>query len=105
MRNEQAERLAAAIQFLIDNKQAKSSSEIAKTIGVTPSTISMALTGSRKPTTDLMLSLCDHYPINFWWLRSGAGRMIRTEDEIPALLRKIEELQEEVYRLGRPSQE
>lgn len=90
--NESSNRLRQAVDFLEHNGYAKNDGEIARKIGVLDTSLSNSLSGYRPPSIDLMLALCDHYPINFWWLRSGEGEMLhfKTESAI-ALLRKIAE--------------
>lgn len=96
--NELSERLSLAVDFLKRNGYAGSNSEIARTIHVIDSTFSMVLNGTRTPNWDLLLDLCDNYPINFWWLRTGKGSMVKEYKEA-ALLRRIEELEQEIARL------
>ena len=96
--NELSERLARALDFLKRNGYAKSDIEIAKKVGCTAPSLNMAKMGVRTPTWDLLLNLCDHYPINFWWLRSGEGSMIKDGHEL-ALLQKIEQLENRIREL------
>lgn len=74
--NERSERLSSAIEYLCANGLASSQSDVARKLGVTCSTLNMAVKGSRAPAVELLLKLCDVYPINFWWLRSGEGEML-----------------------------
>ena len=62
------------------------------------STLTMVTNGTRVPTWELLLDFCDAYPINFRWLRTGEGDMIK-EDREAALLKRIAELEAEVQRL------
>lgn len=96
--NEISKRLSRAVKFLRTNGFAKNDFAIAKKMGVAPSTLSMAIQGARVPGWDLLLTFCDNYPINFWWLRSGEGSMIRGDREI-ALLQKIEQLEKRIQEL------
>jgi DNA-binding XRE family transcriptional regulator len=96
--NELSERFRQAVDFVKKNKYAKNDVDVAKKLGVTKSTLGMAASGSRTPNWDLLLDLCDIYPINFWWLRTGKGSMVR-EDREAALLRRIEELENELENL------
>lgn len=96
--NELSERLLASIDFVIRNGYAKNRSDIAKRIGVLKSTLTMATNGTRVPTWELLLDFCDAYPIDFRWLRTGAGEMIK-EDREAALLKRIAELEAELERL------
>ena len=93
--NELSDRLRIAIEFLERNGYAKNDSAIARKLGVTPSTITMAKRGERVPTWGMLLDLCDYYPINFWWLRTGFGNMIK-ENREAALLARIEELERKI---------
>lgn len=96
--DEISERLREAVSFLKRNGCAKSNRDIANRLGITESTVCMVLKGTRPPTWDLILALCDAYPIEFTWVRTGAGKMIKEEREL-ALLKRIEELEREVERL------
>lgn len=93
-----SERLREAVDFLKKNGYAKSDSAIAGKVGVLKSTFSMSMKGTRPPTWDMLLDLCDMYPINFQWLRSGEGSMVK-EDREAALLKRIEELEKELRSL------
>ena len=96
--NELSERLREAVDFLRKNGYAKNASAIARRIGVTKSTMSMAMNGSRVPTWDMLLDLCDEYPVNFWWLRTGKGDIVKDEAEV-RLLKRIRDLEDEIVRL------
>ena len=96
--NELSERLRLAVDFLKRNGYAGNNAEIARTVHVIESTFSMVLNGTRTPNWDLLLNFCDAYPINFWWLRSGEGSMVREDREIQ-LLKRIAELEEELRQL------
>ena len=91
MRNKLSARFNACVILILNKGLAKNKAEIARRLGVTQSTLSMAMSGEREPTWDLLLSLCDHYPINFWWLRSGQGPTWTPQTEV--LLARIEELE------------
>ena len=93
-----SERLRKAVSFLKKNGYAKNNREVANRLGVTESTICMALNGTRPPTWDLILAFCDAYPIDFAWIRTGAGVMIKEDREL-ALLKRIAELEREIERL------
>ena len=93
-----SERLRLATEFLRRNGYADSNAEIARKIHVRDSTLCMAMNGTREPGWGLLLDLCDNYPINFTWMRTGAGSMVKDEREL-ALLRRIDELEKEVERL------
>lgn len=93
--NELSERFRQAVDFVKKNKYAKNDAAVADKIGVTKSTLSMALNGSRTPNWELLLNFCDAYPINFWWLRSGKGSIVKDEREIH-LLKRIADLEEEL---------
>ena len=90
--NEISQRFRQAVDFLKKNGYAKSDSEVAGKIGVQKSTFSMSTNGSRPPTWDMLLDFCDIYPIDFWWLRTGKGSMVKEEREL-VLLKRIEELE------------
>ena len=96
--NDISERLAQAIEFIKRNGYAKNRVEISKKLGVTSSTLSMATNGFRDPTVDLMVKLCDNYPINLDWLRKGEGSMIKGARELE-LLRRIDELENRIKEL------
>ena len=96
--SELSNRLQRAVEFIVKNGYAKNNTAIAKKLGVTSSTICMAVKAHREPTTELLATLCDNYPISFDWLRKGEGSMIRGEREL-ALLRRIEELEKEIALL------
>ena len=96
--NELSERLRLAVEFVKRNGYAKSNASIARRIGVLNSTLTMVTNGTRVPTWELLLDFCDAYPINFRWIRTGEGAMIR-EDRETALLKRIAELEAEVARL------
>ena len=96
--NELSERLAIAVDFLKRNGYAKSNADIARVLRVTNSAMSMVVTGSREPTWDLLLDFCDAYPIDFRWMRSGVGSMVKGETE-KILLKRIEELELMVKQL------
>lgn len=96
--NELSERFRQAVDFVKKNKYAKNDVDVAKKLGVTKSTLSMSASGSRTPNWELLLSFCDAYPINFWWLRTGKGSMVREDREIQ-LLKRIAELEEELRQL------
>lgn len=89
--SELSDRLRQAVDFLKKNGYVKSDSDVARRIGVLKSTFSMAVNGSRGPTWDLLLDFCDEFPIDFWWLRTGRGSMVKGEREA-MLLKRIEEL-------------
>ena len=93
-----SERLRQAVAFIKKNGYAKSNREIAQRLGVTESTVCMALKGTRPATWDLVLAFCDAYPIDFAWVRTGVGTMIKGEREL-ALLKRIDELEREIERL------
>ena len=93
--NELSERLSLAVDFLKRNGYAGNNAEIARTIHVIESTFSMVLNGTRKPNWDLLLDLCDNYPINFWWLRTGKGSIVKEDRELH-LLKRIADLEEEL---------
>ena len=96
--NELSERLSRAVEFLKRNGYAEMNTEMAKAIGVQVSTFCMVLNGTRVPSWGLLLDFCDVYPIDFNWLRTGKGEMVKKDREV-ALLRRIEELEQEVARL------
>ena len=97
MKEDCSARFKRAIQYILDNRLAKSDTEIAKTIGTTRSTISMACNGYRQPTAEQMARLCDHYPISFDWLRKNEGTIVPMDTAY--LLNRIESLEREIERL------
>ena len=90
-------RFRQALEFVVAHGFARSESAIARKLGVTAPAISMAKSGEREPSWEMLLNFCDHYPINFWWLRSGEGDMIGNGDRVVSLLQEIKELEK---RLG-----
>lgn len=93
-----SERLAAAVEFLKRNGYAKSGRDVAHRLGVTESTICMAMKGTRTPSWELLLNFCDAYPIDFAWMRTGEGAMIKGERETD-LLKRIEELERTIEKM------
>ena len=96
--NELSERLRTAVEFLKRSGYAGSDLEIARSLHVQVSTFCMAMNGTRVPTWGLLLDLCDVYPIDFRWLRTGKGGMAK-EDREAVLLKRIEELETEIASL------
>lgn len=96
--NEISERFRQAVDFIKRSGYEKSDAAIARRLDTTSSIFCMELKGDRQPTWDRLLRFCDLYPINFWWLRSGEGMMVKGEREA-ALLRRIEELEQEIARM------
>ena len=96
--NELSERLRTAVEFLKRNGYATMDSEIARAIHVQVSTFCMVMNGTRVPNWGLLLDLCDVYPIDFRWLRTGKGGMVK-EDREAVLLKRIEELETEIARM------
>ena len=90
-------RFCQALEFVVSRGFARSESAIARKLGVTAPAISMAKSGEREPSWEMLLNFCDHYPINFWWLRSGEGDMIGNGDRVVSLLQQVKELEK---RLG-----
>ena len=96
--NELSERLRLAVEFVKRNGYEKNNASIARRLGILKSTLTMATNGTRVPTWELLLDFCDAYPIDFRWIRTGAGAMIK-EDRETVLLKRIAELEAEVERL------
>lgn len=96
--NELSERLNLAVDFVTRNGYAKNRSDIARKVGILKSTLAMATNGTRVPTWELLLDFCDAYPIDFRWIRTGEGNMVK-EDREAALLKRIAELEAEIARL------
>ena len=96
--NELSNRLSQAVRYLRENGYVKSDSQLAKSLGVTPGFLCMAMKGERVPSWGFLLDLCDKYPINFWWFRNGAGGMLKGETEL-LLLARIKELENRLDRL------
>jgi len=94
----QNERFSLAVDFLKRNGYAKNGREMSERMGVTESALSMARKGARVPSLELMARMCEVYPIDFWWLRTGEGSMVRGERE-HFLLKRIDELEDELRRL------
>lgn len=96
--NELSDRLRQAVEFVIRNGYASSRANIARRIGILNSTLTMVTNGTRVPTWELLLDFCDAYPIDFKWIRTGEGTMIK-ENRETVLLKRIAELEAEVERL------
>ena len=96
--NELSERLHTAVEFLKENGYAETDLEIARRCGIAQSSFCMILKGGRVPTWGLLLDFCDAYPIDFSWIRTGEGDMLKSEREI-RLLKRIMSLEEEIRRL------
>lgn len=90
--NELSVRLRRAVDFLRTSGWVSSDRQVAESLGVTCSTLSMAMNGTRVPSWDLLLRFCDRYPVSFDWLRTGEGTIVKGERE-RELLRRIEELE------------
>lgn len=97
--NELSQRLQQAVAFLKEHGYARFDNDIARKVGVTYSTMNMAVTGFRTPTWDLLLKFCDNYPISFDWIRTGVGSMIKGGDREYDLLRRIEALESRIREL------
>lgn len=91
-------RLAHAIDYLIKNGKVKTMTQIAVKLKASKSTLSMAMTGARKPPLQLLLDFSDTYGISFDWLRKGEGSMIENKEDIEALKQRIFELEERLAR-------
>jgi len=98
--NELSNRLQEAVDFIKRNGLARTDKEIAGALAIPASTLSMALSGMRTPTWELLLAVCDRYPIDFEWLRTGVGSMIKGGTVI-ALLKRIEDLEKIVADLSK----
>lgn len=96
--NELSDRLRRAVDFVIRNGYAKNRANIAKRVGILNSTLTMVTNGTRVPTWELLLNFCDAYPIDFQWIRTGAGTMVKDDREM-SLLKRIAELEAEIERL------
>jgi len=96
--NELSDRLKQAVSFIKKNGYARNNREIARRLGVTESTLCMVTNGTRVPTLEHLAIFSDTYPVDFQWLRTGAGTMIKEDREL-ALLKRIAELEREIERL------
>lgn len=96
--SELSERLRKAVEFLRRSGKIRTDKELAEVLRVTQPALSMAQTGRREPTWDLLLTLCDLYPISFDWLRKGEGDMIK-DNMSSCYLRRIEELEKKIEEL------
>ena len=96
--NELSERLRKAIAFLKRSGYIKTQASIARRMGIGDSFVSEAINGVKAPGWGFLLDFCDAFPINFWWLRTGEGDMVKDERE-RRLLKRIEELEEELRQL------
>lgn len=92
-----SDRFQQALDFVVCYGYADSEAKVAEKLDIMPSTITMAK--RRGPSWDLLLNFCDHYPISFWWLRSGEGDMIGNGDREVALLQKIAQLESRIAEL------
>ena len=93
-----SERLSQAVAFIKKNGYARNNREIARRLGMTESTLCMVTKGTRAPTLEHLTLFSDAYPVDFQWLRTGAGTMIKEDREL-ALLKRIAELEAEIERL------
>lgn len=91
-------RFRRAVDFVVGNGLARNYGDVAERLGVTNSTISMAVTGARVPTWDLVLDFCDAYPVDLRWIRTGEGSLVKVDRET-ALLKRIEELETMIEQL------
>lgn len=98
MNNVLSQRFREAIDFLKRNGSFKTDGELAGIMKVAMATISMATTGMRPPSWELLLKFCDLYPISFDWLRTGRGKMVKGDYEL-SLLKRIEELERKIKAL------
>ena len=96
--NELSERLRQAVDFLKRNGYAKKDIDVARRIGLPKSTMCMNLNGTRLPTLEQLAKFCDAYPIDFKWICTGAGGMVKDEREL-SLLRRIDALERELKQL------
>ncbi|MBR6305742.1 MAG: hypothetical protein IKR38_03045 [Bacteroidales bacterium] len=92
-------RFQEAITYVKDNIGPQSESQIAKEMKIPITAFNMAKNNYRPPSWDILLKFCDHYPINFWWLRGGEGDMIGNGDRQIALLQKIAQLEAKIAEL------
>lgn len=88
-----------AVDFLKENGFGRSDAAIARSVGLKPPVFCMDMNGDRAPTWETLLKLCDIYPINFWWLRSGEGEMVGGSIREHALLQKISKLEGRIKEL------
>ena len=102
--NDLSRRLQKALFTLQKKGMAKSDCEVARKIGVSYAALNMAKMGVRVPTWGMLLDLCDQYPINFGWLRTGAGSLMK-EDREAALQRKIERYEKKIELLEKQIEE
>jgi len=96
--NELSERFNKAAVFLKKSRYVKSYSEIAGRIGYKKSIISECMSGRKTPTWGMLLDFCDAFPIDFQWIRTGAGDMVKSDREM-ALLKRIAELERMLEQL------
>lgn len=62
---------------------AKNSKELADTIGVKYSNLSMVNTGQRMPTIEMICDTCIHFNVNTEWLLLGIGPIFKSENPLP----------------------
>lgn len=89
--SEIGKRFAEAVKFIRKNGLAKNDTAVARALGITCSTVSMIAAGTREPTAEQLIKLCDTYPISLRWLRKGEGDMVEGEWTV-RLLQEIEQL-------------
>ena len=92
----QSKRMKIAVDYLVEGGYAKSYSDVAMTTGIAKAALSMIMNGVRTPSSDHMLAVSDHFPINFWWLRSGEGNMIGDSRRENELLMRISDVEREM---------
>ena len=97
--NELSDRFRQAVDFLKKIGYTKNGVSVAERIGYPSASIYMCMKGTRVPTWDLLLAFSDAFPIDFDWLRTGKGCMVRLEI-VPFLVNRIEELEAEIDRMG-----
>ena len=93
------ERLKIAVQFIRKSGMARSYSAICRKAGLSIPSLNMSVMGHREPSLELILRLCDSYPINQKWLRTGEGPMI-----VPDIIPQIEKLYERIEKLERENE-
>lgn len=97
------ERLKTAVQFLVESGSARSYSEICRKAGISIPSLNMSVMGHRDPSVEMLVRLCDGYPISLRWLRKGEGFMI-VQDRTTELLQKIEQLNNIIDELKRENE-
>lgn len=73
------------LRQLLDESR-ETQAELATSIRVAPSTVSMWLKGKNTPTDAILEAICKHYGVNFEWLAYGIEPMRPTQSDSDIVL-------------------